>query len=157
MDLLLVNFKLLGMHDRDLSRLGEYCRLASESTGVPIPGNYPVIGTDAFRTATGVHASAIIKARQKGDDWLADRVYSSVPASLFGLRQRIEISPLSGLSNVKCWLSEHGYDAEEPALAEALFQAAKAADHVLGEDECHGLVAAARAEAGRGRVDAASH
>ncbi len=157
MDLLLVNFKLLGMHDRDLSRLGEYCRLASESTGVPIPENYPVIGTDAFRTATGVHASAIIKAREKGDDWLADRVYSSVPASLFGLRQRIEISPLSGLSNVKCWLSEHGYDAEETALAEALLQVAKAASHVLDEDECHGLVAAARAEAGRGRADAASH
>lgn len=145
MDLLLVNLKLLGTHDRDLSRLAEYCRVASEATGVPIPANYPVFGTDAFRTATGVHAAAIIKAKQKGDAWLADRVYSSVPAGAFGLAQRIEISPLSGLSNVRYWMAEHGYDAEDAALAQALFAAAKAADHVLGDDECHELIAAARA------------
>ncbi|MGE0354537.1 MAG: hypothetical protein AB7Q69_15070 [Gemmatimonadales bacterium] len=106
------------------------------------------VGTDAFRTGTGVHASAIIKAKQKGDDWLADRVYSSVPASEFGLRQRIEISPLSGLSNVKHWLAEHGYDPEDDALAQALFQAAKTSDHVLADDECHGLVAASRPASG---------
>lgn len=155
MDLLLVNFNLLGMHDRDLSKLGEYCKVASEATGVPIPTNYPVMGSDAFRTGTGVHASAIIKARQKGDEWLADRVYSSVPASVFGLTQRIEISPLSGLSNVKYWLSEHGYDAEDETLADVLYRAAKAADHVLEEKECHGLVAEARA--GTGPADAARH
>ncbi|MGH7657893.1 MAG: LeuA family protein [Gemmatimonadales bacterium] len=153
MDLLLVNFNLLGMHDRDLSKLGEYCKVASEATGVPIPTNYPVMGSDAFRTGTGVHASAIIKARQKGDEWLADRVYSSVPASVFGLTQRIEISPLSGLSNVKYWLAEHGYDGGDEVLAGELLRAAKAADHVLDEEECHGLVAAARA--GTGRVNAA--
>ncbi len=147
MDLLLVNLKLLGTHDRDLSRLAEYCQVASDATGVPIPSNYPVFGTDAFRTATGVHAAAIIKAKQKGDAWLADRVYSSVPAGAFGLSQRIEISPLSGLSNVRYWMAEHGYNAEDAALVQALFAAAKAADHVLGDDECHELIAAARARA----------
>jgi 2-isopropylmalate synthase len=101
-----------------------------------------VVGLDAFRTGTGVHASAIIKAKQKGDLWLADRVYSSVPATEFGLCQVIEISPLSGLSNVKYWLAEHGYDPEDAAVCQALFQAAKTADRVLGEAECHGLIAA---------------
>ncbi len=149
MDLLLVNLKLLGAHHHDLSKLAEYCRLAAESTGMPIPINYPVVGFDAFRTATGVHASAIIKAKQKGDLWLADRVYSSVPATEFGLCQLIEISPLSGLSNVKHWLGEHGYDAEDTAMSQALFQAAKTADRVLTEAECHALIATVQRDAAR--------
>ena len=94
-DLLLVNLKLLGWIDRDLSALGEYCVAVSEATGVPIPSNYPVIGTDAFETATGVHAAAVIKAYRKGDDWLADRIYSGVPAGDFGFRQKIRIGPMS--------------------------------------------------------------
>jgi len=142
MDLLIVNLYLLGALDQDLSQLVEYCQVASEATGVPIPLSYPVVGSDAFRTATGVHAAAIIKARKKGDEWLADRVYSSVPAGVFGLAQRIEISPVSGLSNVKCWLEEHGYDPEDTAKCDALFAAAKQTDRVLTEDECHRLVAA---------------
>ncbi len=154
MDLLIVNLFLLGLHTGDLSKLSEYCRLVSEATGIPVPAQYPVVGSDAFRTATGVHAAAIIKARKKGDEWLADRVYSSVPAATFGFRQRIEISPVSGLSNVKCWLEEHGYDPEEAAVAEALFSAAKRADRTLAEDECHRLVAAARQ---RSVADASTH
>ena len=142
MDILLVNLKLLGGHQHDLSKLALYCRTAADATGVPIPINYPVVGYDAFRTATGVHASAIVKAKQKGDLWLADRVYSSVPATEFGLAQLIEISPLSGLSNVKYWLAEHGYDPEDATVNQALFSAAKAADRVLVAEECHRLIAA---------------
>ncbi|MFW6079879.1 MAG: LeuA family protein [Gemmatimonadota bacterium] len=152
MDLLLVNLKLLGLHDYDLSRLAEYCRVVSEATGVPIPPNYPVIGEDAFRTGTGVHAAAIIKAKRKGDDWLADHVYSGVPAGDFGMRQRIEISHVSGMSNVKFWLAEHGYDPEDETLCEAVFELAKRTDRVLEEEEIHACcreagAAAARAEA----------
>ncbi len=154
MDLLIVNLYLLGLHTGDLSKLSEYCQLASDATGVPVPAQYPVVGSDAFRTATGVHAAAIMKARKKGDEWLADRVYSSVPAGIFGFRQRIEISPVSGLSNVKCWLGEHGYDPEDGVASEALFAAAKLADRVLGEDDCHRLIAAARA---RSVADAIRH
>jgi 2-isopropylmalate synthase len=140
MDLLLVNLKLLGAHRHDLSGLPEYCRTVAEAVGVPIPVNYPVVGGDAFRTGTGVHAAAIIKARKKGHAWLADRVYSSVPATEFGFAQKIEISPVSGLSNVKFWLETHGYDAEDEAACRALFDAAKRADRVLSDDECHGLL-----------------
>jgi isopropylmalate/homocitrate/citramalate synthase len=144
MDLLIVNLRLLGLYTHDVSRLPEYCRLAAEATGVPIPANYPVVGADAFRTGTGVHAAAIVKARKKGDAWLADRVYSSVPAGEFGLTQRIDISPQSGVSNVKCWLEEHGYDPEDSRIVDALFQAAKRSAHTLADEECHRLVEAAR-------------
>lgn len=140
MDLLIVNLHLLGTHRHDVSKLREYCELAASTVGVPLPANYPVIGTDAFRTGTGVHAAAIIKATRKGDAWLADRVYSSVPASQFGSRQVIEISPVSGMSNVKWWLAAHGYDPDDEAVCQRLFAAAKEADRVLTEEECRSLI-----------------
>jgi len=140
MDLLIVNLKLLGAHRHDIAKLPEYCHLVADAVGVPIPVNYPVLGADAFRTGTGVHAAAIIKAKKKGHAWLADRVYSSVPAEEFGLEQKIEISPVSGLSNVKYWLETHGYDAEDEAACRVLFEAAKRTDRVLSDEECHRLV-----------------
>ena len=140
MDLLIVNLYLLGAHRHDVSKLREYCALAAATMGVPLPANYPVLGADAFRTGTGVHAAAIMKARKKGDAWLADRIYSAVPAGTFGLRQRIDISPVSGLSNVKCWLEEHGYDPTDARLCDRLFAAAKAADRVLSDAECQRIV-----------------
>ena len=140
MDLLIVNLKLLGAHRHDISKLPEYCHLVADAMGVPIAVNYPVMGADAFRTGTGVHAAAIIKAKKKGHAWLADRVYSSVPAQEFGLEQKIEISPVSGLSNVKYWLETHGYDPEDEAACRALFEAAKRTDRVLSDEECHRLL-----------------
>ncbi len=135
MDLLLVNLKLLEMHDHDLTSLPAYCALAAEICGVEIPHAYPVLGCDAFRTGTGVHAAAIIKAIGMEDDWLIDRVYSGVPASFFGLSQTIEISPVSGLSNVRYWLGEHGHDASDKGLCDAIFGLAKRTDHTLAADE----------------------
>src|SRR2546422_82005 len=140
MDLLIVNLKLLGAYRHDLSRLPEHFRTAADAVGDAIPSNYPVMGTDAFRTATGVHAAAIIKAKKKGHTWLADRVYSSVPAQELGLEQKIDISPVSGLSNVKFWLETHGYDADDEAACKALFEAAKQTDRALTDEECHRLL-----------------
>ena len=135
MDLLLVNLALAGVHDADLSLLSEYCELVARECEVPLPQNYPVIGADAFRTATGVHAAAIIKAQAKGADWLADRVYSGVPASLVGRRQVIEVGPMSGISNVRYWLADRGYDPGDTELCERIFNRAKEVDHTLSEDE----------------------
>jgi 2-isopropylmalate synthase len=134
MDQLLVNLQLLGWIDRDLTRLHDYCSAVSEATAVPIPDNYPIVGKDAFRTGTGVHAAAIIKARKKGDEWLSDRVYSGVPASMIGRHQIIEVGPMSGLSNVQCWLENHGIEPR-PELVDAIFRRAKESDHVLLDDE----------------------
>ncbi|HKV12682.1 MAG TPA: LeuA family protein [Thermoanaerobaculia bacterium] len=133
-DTLLVNMQLLGWINRDLHRLQEYCRFVADVTGVPLPDNYPVVGRDAFRTGTGVHAAAIIKARARGEDWLADRVYSSIPASLIGCRQVIEVGPMSGESNVVYWLQERGIDAT-PELVKEIFQKAKSAVTTLEEAE----------------------
>jgi 2-isopropylmalate synthase len=139
MDLLLVNLKLLGLHDWDLSRLREYVELTARVFHVEVPYNWPVFGPDAFRTGTGVHAAAIIKAEAKGDAWLADRVYSGVPAGLFGMRQVIEISPMSGLSNVRYWLRQHGFDVADTRLCEYVLAAAKRADHTFSEPEVRAL------------------
>jgi 2-isopropylmalate synthase len=139
MDILLVNLKLSGWISNDLSRLALYCRTVSEAVGVPIPPNYPVVGEDAFRTGTGVHAAAVIKALNKNDLWLADRVYSGVPAAEFGLKQKIEVGPMCGLSNVQYWLSSHGKPLD-PDLVRAIFERAKASSRVLEDEEIESLV-----------------
>jgi 2-isopropylmalate synthase len=142
MDQLLVNLRLLGWIDNDLAALPEYCDHVSRATGVPVPPNYPVVGRDAFRTGTGVHAAAVIKAFHKGEDWLADRVYSGVPASWVGRRQEIEVGPMSGESNVVHWLKERGIDPT-PLRVRAVFQRAKAVDRVLTDDEIRAALEAA--------------
>jgi 2-isopropylmalate synthase len=137
-DLLLVNLKLLGWIDRDLTALGAYCRLASEALGRPVPESYPVVGQDAFETATGVHAAAVIKAFKKGDAWLADRIYSAVPAGEFGFHQSIRIGPMSGRSNVIFWLESHGVEPTE-ARVERIFGAAKVSNRLLADGEIQAL------------------
>src|SRR5213080_4774619 len=136
MDILMVNLKLMGWIDNDLTQLGEYVKFVSNAVRIPLPDQYPVFGRDAFRTGTGVHAAAIIKAKKKGSEWLADRVYSGVPAGMFGLEQVIEVGPMCGLSNVIHWLASHGYATEE-SLATEVFQLAKSTNRVLTEDELH--------------------
>lgn len=137
MDLLLVNLKLMGIIDNDLSKLGEYCRVASEAVGLPVPANYPVFGKDAFETATGVHAAAVIKAFKKGDHWLANRVYSGVPAELFGLEQVIAVGPMSGKSNVTYFLEKRGVAVTDDAVQRVL-DLAKKTPRILTEEEILG-------------------
>jgi 2-isopropylmalate synthase len=132
MELLLMNLVLMGYLDRDLSALCEYCDAVSDATGVPIPANYPVVGRDAFRTATGVHAAAVIKAFRKNDLALIDAVYSGVPASLIGREQQIDVGPMSGKSNVVFWLERRGYQATEE-LVDRIFLKAKSSSTVLTE------------------------
>lgn len=137
MDQMLVNLRLMGIEPwdkQDLTRLKEYCEKISAATGVPIPKNYPVIGEDAYRTATGVHAAAIIKAFNKNDLELANNVYSGVPAHYFGLEQLIEIGPMSGKSNILFWLKKRGIPVDEHVV-ERILTRAKASDRVLTESE----------------------
>ena len=134
LDLLLVNLALMGWLKRDLGCLNELVRFVSDATGEPIPDNYPVFGRDAFRTATGVHAAAVIKAFHKHDPELTDGVYSGVPARLVGRRQEIEIGPMSGKSNVLFWLEQRGIEPDEE-LVERVFRRAKASTRVLTEEE----------------------
>ncbi|HKN60860.1 MAG TPA: LeuA family protein [Candidatus Acidoferrales bacterium] len=139
MELMLVNLRLLGLIDRDLSTLKRYSEAVAAATHTPIPPNYPVVGRDAFRTATGVHAAAIVKAYKKNDTELANSIYSGVPSHLFGMEQVIEIGPLSGKSNVIYWLEKRGLPVTDE-LVERIFSAAKESDHVLKEPEIMALV-----------------
>ncbi len=134
LDLLLLNLVLMGRRDADLRRLVEYCETVSEACGVPIPANYPALGRDAFRTATGVHAAAVIKAIRKNDPALVDAVYSGVPASALGREQQIEIGPMSGRSNVIYWLERRGLEAADERV-DRIFAKAKSASTVLTEQE----------------------
>jgi len=134
MELLLVNLVLMGYIERDLSALCEYCETVSAVTGVPIPANYPVVGRDAFRTATGVHAAAVIKAFKKNDRALIDAVYSGIPASLVGREQQIDVGPMSGRSNVVFWLDRHGY-ASSDELVDRILNRAKSSSTVLTTEE----------------------
>ena len=134
MELLLMNLVLMGYLERDLSALCEYCDVVSAATEVPIPANYPVVGRDAFRTATGVHAAAVIKAFRKNDQALVDAVYSGVPASLIGREQQIDVGPMSGKSNVVFWLERHGYPVDD-VLVDRIFTKAKSSSMVLTADE----------------------
>ncbi len=138
-DLLLLNLKLLGWVRHDVSALVSYVRKVSEACHVPIPFNYPVAGSDAFRTASGVHAAAILKSLRKGEPSLADHVYSGVPAAEFGQAQRIELGAVSGMSNVRYWLERHGLPLDE-TLCTRLLEAAKRSERILTDEAIHGLV-----------------
>ncbi len=134
MELILLNLKLLGLLDHDLTHLMEYCQAVAEAVGWEVPINYPLVGGDAFRTATGVHAAAIIKAQDKGDAWLADRIYSGVPAGMFGRGQDICIGFMSGASNVSYWLKSRGIEPSE-TLVKAILAKAKSSDRILTDPE----------------------
>ncbi|MFQ5650952.1 MAG: LeuA family protein [bacterium] len=143
MDLILANCKLTGWIQNDLSMLKTYCEKVSQALGVPIPQNYPVIGPDAFRTGTGVHAAAIIKAEQKGDSWLVDNVYSGVPADWFGSEQIIEVGPMSGVSNVIYWLKKRNLEPKNEWV-DAIFDQAKSSNRLLTDDEIYGIIGVKR-------------
>ncbi|MFQ5640578.1 MAG: LeuA family protein [bacterium] len=134
MDLILANCKLMGWLDRDLTSLREYCQKVADALGVTIPKNYPIVGEDAFRTGTGVHAAAIIKAENKGQAWLADRVYSGVPADWFGSEQTIQVGPMSGESNVIYWLKKRNIEPKKKWIT-AIFEKAKSSNRILRDEE----------------------
>jgi 2-isopropylmalate synthase len=140
MELILLNLKLLGLLDhQDLTHMLDYCNTAAQAVGWEIPINYPLVGRDAFRTATGVHAAAIIKAQGKGDAWLADRIYSGVPAGMFGRKQEICVGYMSGASNVNHWLRDRRIEPSKE-LVEAILQRAKTSTHILKDEEIMAVV-----------------
>ena len=139
LDQTLVNLSLMGVIKNDLTALNDYTRKAHRYVEVALPHNYPVFGEDAFETGTGVHASAVIKAMDKGDDWLADRVYSGVPAGDFGLQQVIRIGHMSGRSNVIHWLKRNGYEAEDELVAH-MFDVAKSQRRMMTDEEVHDAI-----------------
>lgn len=152
MEILLVNLNLLGLANRDLRGLPEYCQVVAQACGVPIPFNYPIVGADSFRTATGVHAAAIAKALNKHDEWLTDQVYCGVPASMVGREQGIEIGPMSGEHNVRFWLIRHDIEPH-PVFVEKILAAAKRSNRLLTEEEIHRMTRVLKLRLGAGMTD----
>ena len=140
LDQTLVNLSLMGVINNDLTALNDYMRKAHEYIEVALPHNYPVFGEDAFETGTGVHASAVIKAIKKGDQWLADRVYSGVPAQDFGLKQIIRIGHMSGRSNIIWWLKQNGFEADDELVAH-MFEVAKSQRRMMTDEEVKTTIA----------------
>jgi 2-isopropylmalate synthase len=138
-DLLLVNLVMMGYLDRDLTALPAYCEAVARACDVAIPANYPVVGADAFRTATGIHAAAVMKAFRKGDRTLMDAVYASVPASLVGREQQIDVGPLSGRSNVVFWLERRGLPTDD-AMVDRVLAAAKSSSRTLTAEQIERIV-----------------
>lgn len=134
MEILLVNLNLLNWADQDLTHLPDYCALIEEKCGAPIPFNYPIVGADSFRTATGVHAAAVVKALEKNDSWLCDCVYCGVPSSMVGRKQGIEVGPMSGEHNVRFYLKQRGIE-EKPIFIEKILAAAKRSNTLLKEKD----------------------
>ena len=139
LDQTLVNLSLMGVIDNDLTLLNEYMLKAHEYVEVALPRNYPVFGGDAFETGTGVHASAVIKAMKKGDHWLADRIYSGVPAGDYGLQQKIRVGHMSGRSNIVWWLKENGYEQTDE-LVEHMFEIAKNQRRLMPDEDVKAAV-----------------
>jgi 2-isopropylmalate synthase len=134
MEQVMINLQLLGYINRNLTSLPAYCQLTAEACGVPLSPSLPVVGEDAFRTASGIHAAAVVKALDLGNQWLADRVYSGVPAALIGRSQKIEIGPMSGTSNIRYALEQLGVDPNDE-LVHNILQVAKTSDRVMTEVE----------------------
>jgi len=143
METLLINLKLLGWLDADLTQLPAYCETISKATDTPVPNNCPGIGKDAFETSTGVHAAAVLKAIRTGDTWLANRIYSGVPADELGREQEITVGPMSRKANAVAWLTKRGESCEDDTV-DMILAAAKASDHVLRDDEIFELLASVR-------------
>jgi 2-isopropylmalate synthase len=139
LDQLMMNFTLLGLWKGDLTDLPALAERVAALCGIQIPANYPMLGRDAFRTGTGVHAAAIVKALRRGDVELADAVYSGVPAAMVDRRQEIEIGPVAGHSNVLYWLEMNGYDPTVERI-ERILALAKQSRRLLSEAEIRAVL-----------------
>ena len=140
LELLLANLAFLRGDEPPAAALREYSEHFASALGVNIPENHPLVGANAFRTATGVHAAAIVKALGKSEA-LADRVYSSVPVSRFASGHDIRIGYMSGTSNVVHWLKRHSIEPSE-TLVTRILERARSANRVLRDDEVLAVVQA---------------
>jgi 2-isopropylmalate synthase len=134
LDQFLVNLKMQGQWPKDLTPLSHYCQAVARICQMPVPENYPILGTNAFLTQAGVHASTILKAEMRGETDIAALVYSGVNPNLVGLDYGIQVGPHSGLSNVKFLLYRQGIESTE-AMLDQILAKARAENRVLSTAE----------------------
>lgn len=140
MEQLLINMKLNGYYNGDLLLLNDYISLISKANKIEIPETYPGFGKNAFRTQSGIHSAAIIKAKKKGLYDIANTIYSSVPAELIGRVQEIELGPMSGKSNVCYILDKYNIEKTDKNIS-FLLEKAKSSNHVFSSQEIESIIA----------------
>jgi 2-isopropylmalate synthase len=84
MEHLLLNLRMAGLIDHDLSGLSDYVEAVHRHCQVPLPENWPGVGRDAFRVTTAERQREIGNALERGRLELAEELLSAVPASLVG-------------------------------------------------------------------------
>ncbi|MCX7894445.1 MAG: hypothetical protein N2447_00605 [Thermoanaerobaculum sp.] len=135
---LLVNLWLMGFPVGRIENLRAAVERIAQLLGVSVPPNAPAVGHDAFRTATGVHASAILKAKEQGRWDLAEWVYAPFPPSAVGGLLEVEVGPYSGAANVRHWLWTHGWPLK-PQLVRRILEVAKSRSQPLTDEELEAL------------------
>lgn len=138
-ELLLINLYLQGCDRFALNLLIDYVEFAAAALHVEIPAGEPIVGANAFRTATGTHAAAMLKAERKSEPGLAEHLYSCIPATLLGRRHSIDIGPMSGAANVAHYLERQGIPRSEE-LMKRILRGAKSSERVLRDPEIEALV-----------------
>lgn len=120
MEHLLVNLKLLGVLQNDLSRLQEYVDTVSRHCRVPLPFSWPGLGRDAFAATSAESAERLIELYELGERQLFEHTFSGVAPGLVGREARFAVGPRSGPANVRGWQLQSQRSGEvEPVLAAA--------------------------------------
>jgi 2-isopropylmalate synthase len=104
-----------------LAALASTARTIAELANLPFESRQPYVGSSAFTTKAGLHASAIARRPD---------AYSHVDPGLVGNQARVLVSELAGRSNVLAKAAELGLDLSgDPALATTILDQIKDAEH----------------------------
>jgi 2-isopropylmalate synthase len=102
-----------------LGALASTARTIAEVANLPFEARQPYVGSSAFATKAGLHASAIARRPD---------AYSHVDPSVVGNEARVLVSELAGRSNVLAKATELGLDLSAELAAQVLEQV-KDAEH----------------------------
>ncbi|HET7017587.1 MAG TPA: citramalate synthase [Streptosporangiaceae bacterium] len=104
-----------------LGALAATAREIAELANLPFDAKQPYVGSSAFATKAGLHASAIARRPD---------AYSHVDPTLVGNQAHVLVSELAGRSNVLVKAAELGLDlSSDPQLATDVLEEIKAAEH----------------------------
>jgi len=104
-----------------LAALAATARTIAELANLPLASRQPYVGSSAFTTKAGLHASAIARRPD---------AYSHVDPGSVGNQARVLVSELAGRSNVLAKAEELGLDLSgDPGLAGTILDRIKDAEH----------------------------
>lgn len=126
----------------NLRVIPEYVRQASRILGIEVRESYPGIGDESRAVISGVHASAVLKAKKIQED-NAGGVYLPVNyQELLGVEPShvVRIGPMAGRASVHLWAIFQGLDEISDAQATKVIAWAKKEKRALTDDEIRKLL-----------------